>query len=116
VSKKGSTKHDVATHHKKRITTNPKEQVEEEEQETEEVKPSPPTQKLEEDTNMDAQEVLADKQEPDQGTLSEGLNALLETYSDEEEVVASIESPTITSGEAYSRTCSNTGRGPNTRK
>jgi hypothetical protein len=32
---------------------------------------------------------LADTQEPDQGTLGEGLNTLLAAYSDEEEVATS---------------------------
>jgi hypothetical protein len=35
---------------------------------------------------------LDDTQEPDQGTLGEGLNTLLEAYSDEEEL--EVEAPT----------------------
>jgi hypothetical protein len=40
---------------------------------------------------LNVQEVLVDTQEPDQGTLGEGLSTLLEAYSDEEQVAASTE-------------------------
>jgi hypothetical protein len=88
---KWRTNNEATTQCNKIRTANPKEQVQEEEQETEEPKPSPATQKPEEDTNRDSQEVLYDTQEPYQGTLGEGLNALLVTYSNEEEVATSID-------------------------
>jgi hypothetical protein len=40
---------------------------------------------------LDAQEILGDAQEPYQGTLVEGLDTLLKTYSNKEEVISSIE-------------------------
>jgi hypothetical protein len=57
----------------------------------EEVESSPATQEPEEDTHLDAQEVLADTQEIDQDTLGEGLTSLLAAYTDEEELAASTE-------------------------